>query len=375
MNDSQPLYKVNDKCYAPDTRGHIYLATIKKIDCSPSETQRYKLKYLVHFMGWNSRYDVWHTEDKLLPDTEETRSAAQQVQLQLKELKDRKKKKNLPPKQSKKNKKIKSEKVNGVIHRDSVEQKSPSYHERISKECHTLLDSCKLPVGLQNVLVQEYLYFSPLQGRQNNLNMADSKNRQHELPACIHVQRILHKFAKVSIREKKRVYCAKMDSSVVKKEISFMKQMYNDFVSDMCLLFDAALPKFFLYNFEREQYHRLLRPLENVPDEEPLEKETNHHDDVISGSSTVRENASMSQVYSGEYLLRMITRLPFILSSIKRDAANKEYSSMSILLKWKIAYRSQLNHLAKLISELVRFLDRYKSQMFKGKYLEGPTDE
>jgi hypothetical protein len=382
QNDIKTLFRVNDRCYAPDTRGHIYQATIKRIVSNPEVSQKITSKYLVHFMGWNSRYDLWLTEDKLLPDTEESRLAAQQVQIQLKELKNRKNKKTSPAKKPKEEKASTPDKRNGEALRDTMEL-SPSYREQVSKECQTLLDSCKLPVSLQNILVQEHLYFNPLlytntKGQQNNnKKKVDSNTGEQDLPADIHVQRILHKFAKVSIREKRRLYCAKLDKNVVRDEIVRMKQMYNNFANDMCLLFDAALPKCLLYNFEREQYHRLLlrRPCETLPEKEPLENKPNHNDTFSGCGNGTGSNRNvnvpmMSQVYSGEYLLRMITRLPFLLSSIKRDAADKKYSSMSIMLKWKVAYHGQINQLAKLMSELVCFLDKYKSQIFKGKYLE-----
>ena len=263
MTDIQPLYKVNDRCYAPDTRGHVYLATIKKIvpvNLEKSQ-QEHATKYLVHFMGWNSRYDLWLTENKLLPDTEESRLAAEGVQNQLKqELEIRKNKKNSPAQKSMEKKKSTSDKRNGESQDGSMELLSPNKNEDVSKECQILLDSCKLPVGLQSILVQEHLHFNPLatattKGPQNVQSSDSNRRREHDLPADINVHRILHKFAKVSIHEKKRQYCGNTDKNVVRDEIIIMKQIYKNFANDMCLLFDAALPKILLYNFEREQYH------------------------------------------------------------------------------------------------------------------------
>mmetsp|Transcript_8351 Transcript_8351/g.15754 ORF Transcript_8351/g.15754 Transcript_8351/m.15754 type:complete len:388 (-) Transcript_8351:77-1240(-) len=387
MKDIQPIYKVNDRCYAPDIRGHVYSATIKKIVHGYRETSMHEhaTKYLVHFMGWNSRYDLWITEDKLLPDTDESRLAAQQVQNQLKqEQNSRKNKKNAPVQKLTDKKKSNPEKRNRIYKDGSRELLSPNNDEDVSKECQILIDSCKLPIGLQNILVQEYLYLNPLgtktlKGQQKMRRLDSQKRREHDLPAGIHVHRILRKFAKVSIGEKTQQ--SNMDKNVVRDEIITMKQTYKDFARDMCLLFDVALPKFLLYEFEREQYHRLLRPLETLTDKETLENKSNRKGALgnrgagSGGSSGVNES-KMSQVYSGGYLLRLIIKLPFLLSSIQSEAsAKKKDSPSSILLKWKVAYHSQSMNVAKLMSELVCFLDTYKSQIFKGNYLPEHADE
>ena len=62
-----PLYERNEKVYAADECGDIYVATIKQIKIESGNLNP-SWKYLVHFKGWNSRHDRWLFASDILPD-------------------------------------------------------------------------------------------------------------------------------------------------------------------------------------------------------------------------------------------------------------------------------------------------------------------
>jgi len=100
-------FQPNDRCFAGSGgTGYVYLATIKQIAqlsyCDESEGVRWK--YLVHFNGWNSRYDQWMTEEKVFPDNEHYRAMAEKSQEELLEIEqNRKEKKSQAEKEKKRN--------------------------------------------------------------------------------------------------------------------------------------------------------------------------------------------------------------------------------------------------------------------------------
>lgn len=387
---AEPKYPIHHRCYAPDPRGHIYLATVKKIRANPrvlappvpfnglQNDGSSPFQYLVHFIGWNSRHDTWVNESDILPDNEDSRLAAEQVRLQLQQKqtkrgKSQKDASNVSEqgkmKKSKKSPKGKRHDVNDTNGTDSHKHGGDETNGCFeTKGTFMMPEMGCLPTALQNILVQEHLYFhshsfgTKQDDIHDNTDAAASSmlvRREHELPATIHVQRILNTFATYMVKRQIK--------NGGEEHSTHIQEKYEAFAHDVCHLFDALLPNFLLYDFERDQYQRLLQTIRNQQGGTPKCPWSHKSDGEIR---------SMSSLYSGEYLLRMIVRLPLILEALDQQATSTSQNhqthppSLSILSEWKVAYDGQIQNVNNLISELVHFLKKYKRQIFTGKYLK-----
>jgi len=79
-NLETPSFKVDDRVFAPDERGHLYLALIKKIKYETALIEgqyRSTWMYLVRFVGWSSTHDVWVRQNLIHVESEEIRIKAE----------------------------------------------------------------------------------------------------------------------------------------------------------------------------------------------------------------------------------------------------------------------------------------------------------
>jgi len=376
-------FQPNDRCFSggADGTGYVYLATIKQVArlsyCDETEGMRWK--YLVHFNGWNSRYDQWMTEEKVFPDNEHYRAMAENSQEQLQEIEqNRKEKKAHAEKEKKKN-------VDRRQSHSSTSQTEESLKKKRARppkeQCAMKMkESCELPITLKLVLVEEQSFINRL-GKTSAFTGFDRVSAEdlvparkiHDLPATIPVQRILKQFAKSTIKSKKQSQTKDEAATSINVDYEILQKRYKDFASHLSNLFDSILPKFLLYEFEREQYLSLCN-----------NNNTNKGPEA-DGAATESET-SMSNVYSGEFLLRMIVRLPFILSAMEATTkVNKSGSLVNengdtstqndLFADWYAKYMEEGEEVAETFSELVVFLQKNRDQIFKGKYRECQVNE
>ena len=381
-------FQPNDRCFAGSGgTDYVYLATIKQFAqlsyCD--ETKGPRWKYLVHFNGWNSRYDQWMTEEKVFPDNEHYRAMAEKSQEQLQEIEqNRKDKKAQAEKEKKRN--VERRQSHGSTSQTEESFKKKRGRPRPKEQCSIKMkECCELPITLKLVLVEEQSFINRL-GKTSAFTGFDRVSAEdlvparkiHDLPATIPVQRILKKFAKSTIKSKKHAQIKDEAGTSINVDYEILQKRYTDFASHLSSLFDSILPKFLLYEFEREQYLSLCKSNNN---------NKNNNGPEVDGAATESET-SMSNVYSGEFLLRMIVRLPFILSAMEATCTTKVNKSGSLVNEtgntttqkdffadWNAKYMEEGEEVAETIYELVVFLQKNRDQIFKGKYRQCQVNE
>lgn len=333
QDEKLPKYNINERCFAGDGHGNLYLATIKDMKgcCDTNDASISTWSYLIHFNGWNARHDKWMTEKDIFPDNEEHQKAASRTKEEMKKTEQARKEK----KQLQLAEKIKKRKATKSADENERKRGRPSKNETWS-----LQDYCELPLTLKIVVLEEQ---SVMYGH-NSLG----PTKVHILPATVTVSRILKQFVKTSTQSYVATNEQQSDQT---KNIETFKAKYKLFVSKLSKIFDVTLPKFLLYGHEWEQYASLNRQGEQKA--EPM---------------------SPNEIYSGEFLLRFIVRLPIILSSIENSFSDKSAQSiegeLNIFQKWLDSFKSDSEEFAILVRELIVFLQKHSDKIFKGKYRE-----
>jgi hypothetical protein len=254
-------------------------------------------------------------------------------------------------------------------------QKELSIMEDFQSILCLLENSCKLPKELQHILIKKQQTFKTV------------KSEGHDLPAKIHVKKILRGFVRFVKMEHEKQRARKQgvdgggdDDDGGGNDMCEVAKQYKAFARDLCVLFDALLPKFLLYDFERDQYHRIVmgtnRKTQNDGGSEPR--------NGTSGPSSSSSSSSMSKVYGGEFLLRMIVILPFLFSSIQSQSttvtgtgtatADHNHHGHAVLSQWKVACDCQIENVAKLLEELVSFLYNFRDEIFQQGHIDSTAE-
>lgn len=214
--------------------------------------------------------------------------------------------------------------------------------------------SFELPITLKIVLQEDQLqinnitYSAASSCSANDVESLTRGRKLHDLPSSISVSRILKQFVKESVKkqdkdDKKEV------TSQNSQSLETTKKKYKKFASDICDLFDVILPKFLLYSNEWYQYTYLC--CDKVK--------------IDAGED------SPSNFYSGEFLLRLIACLPVLFSSMKEftnENPNITGSKDNIFSIWREKFDLESDDFALMIYQLIVFLQKNCSKIFKGKY-------
>lgn len=216
----------------------------------------------------------------------------------------------------------------------------------------------ELPITLKIVLqedqqqINNITYPAPSSSSANDAETLTRGRKLHDLPSSISISRILKQFVKELVKKQEK-YDNKEVTSRNSQCMEMTKKKYKKFASDICELFDAILPKCLLYRDEWYQYIHLFCNKAKIDAGED----------------------SPSNLYSGEFLLRLIARLPVLFSSIKKFAdenPNIMGSKDNIFSIWIEKFDFESNEFALMISQLIVFLQKNCSKIFKGKY-RSPT--
>jgi mortality factor 4-like protein 1 len=230
MNDdfeSTPLlppFQVNDKVQSRDDNGSIwYDAVVKKIKYDSLQQQ---WQFLIHYQGWNSRYDQWHAPDSIripLPlDANDNAAvdAANDV--------------------SATNLSVAPQNDTALRKRHANNSPQPPSAELSPRKRRSpYTQYCALPFTLKTVLVDEW--------------------------DCLHRSRLLHVLpSPVPIRKVLQHFLKKKSNSDTEMMMAFERGLTD--------LFSSALPTILLYPLEKSQYHTVVVPL-LTPEEgkKPLE--------------------------------------------------------------------------------------------------------
>ena len=231
----------------------------------------------------------------------------------------------------------------------------PKKRGRPAKEAMIPFESFfELPITLRIVLQEDQLqinnitYSAPSSCSANDVETLTRGRKLHDLPSSISVSRILKQFVKESVKKQDK-HDKKEVSSQNNQSLEMTKKKYKKFASDICDLFDVTLPKFLLYSDEWYQYNYLC--CDKVK--------------IDAGED------SPSNLYSGEFLLRLIARLPVLFSSIKKftdENPNITGSKENIFSIWIEKFYLESEDFALMTHQLIVFLQKNCSKIFKGKY-------
>ncbi|GAX15359.1 mortality factor 4-like protein 1 [Fistulifera solaris] len=275
VRKSTPPFQIDQRVYAADKteKGAFYEAIIRKVRAlSPDEWE-----FLVHYQGWNARWDRWVSCDWLQPDTPENRLKYQQQQTQHNE------------------EKVSSAEKTNKKRKSSNEQPFTSRRRLSNTSCtrsvdlkYLYSDYCELPFTLKTVLVDEYEKITRCgwdckYRRDSPMKYTKPARMVHCLPAPVPVRKVLTHF-----RKRKLKYLAKQaEVSENTAPSAPTAEDIQTFCEQLELLFQKALPTLLLYPEERPQFEEF--------------------------KATVPDDANWIDYFGCEYLLRLYVRLPVLL--------------------------------------------------------------
>lgn len=347
--------QVDQKVFARE-KGQIYEATIKKINAkvSPYDDEKNYMEYLVHFKGWSQRHNKWLRESDILPNIEENvRLAAESKQKMKDAMNDRK---------EKKLKKIQADKEKKERKNRKLKRKGQPTDNL------TMEQNCELPFTLKIILVDDK---SKVTRRGRHVATGNDPDQLlgpnwipprlvHILPTAVTVEMILKAFSKSGIKviRKRKGNDEPFTEDEAKEALEF-----KAFSKEMIRLFNVMLPKFLLYREEQKQFRchvgeqRLKMENENPKDDEK----------------------SCSQIYGGEFLLRMLVHLPMYLSTLASVSSklrpDPTVPGNEILLQWRDLYQKEENNLGSKIRQLIVFLQKERKTCFKELYRKPTSSE
>ena len=423
------LYRVGDVVFAEDKSSMLWEAIIKNCKLQPtnsknkkspsspstsaggsSATRTHEWKYLVHYQGWNARWDRWTDGSDLRPDDPQVRAEAtrrhDEAAEREREHKARQKEKREQQRSASSSSAAAARKrkksvdggaemsddaasdgnatasKSGKRRRMASPATSKSRSEAAgppSKECvqTTLETCCALPFTLRTILVDDKAKITRM-GQYVASGYDDVRcvpnwkppRMVHVLPSALPVKTVLQKFwkeKKKSTKEKAKA-AARMannkeeeeeaisdysdleagDIAGIKERQAALETKWKNVLQGIIDLFDDALAPFLLYNQERAHY------LAAKMDPNVL------RGGVEDGDGDGVAAQSASDVYGAELLLRLFVRLPQI-------AASSSCQSVETPL---FSDRASLTSFADCMSDLIVYLQKNKVVCFKGRYRE-----
>lgn len=279
----RPPFQVDQRVYAADKENKeaFYEAVIRKVRIVSHD----EWAFLVHYQGWNARWDRWVSSDWLLPDTPENRHKYQQTQ--------QNEEKSLPVENKvAKKRKAQTEQSSSTRRRFSATSCSRSV------DLYLYSDYCELPFTLKTVLVDEYekitrCGWDSKDRRDSPMKYSKPARMVHCLPATVPVRKVLNHF-----RKKKLKALANLTSENA-APCGPTAEDIQSFCDQLGQLFQNALPTLLLYPEERPQFEELKK--------------------------TVPDDTLWMDLFGCEYLLRLYVRLPALLQLEKHSIETTRY--------------------------------------------------
>lgn len=288
MMEQPPPFAVDQRVYCRDNQGggasggggggFIYPALVKRI----ALVQPHEYKFWVHYLGWNARHDAWRSAYDLLEDSVETQQLYRQQEANNRTITTTATT-DTSTSSRKRNKSTLSPNRSSPSHnkRSTTSLRKQQQPISSSRTTTTVHDDCALPWTLQTVLVEEW----------EKINRPPHIRQLHPLPAKTTVHAILQHFAQ-------------------RQQQNQEETKVNQYVQGLTTLFEQALPICLLYPQERIQYQNLM---------------THHHHPSSTTTTTMTTTDAtttalpLTQWYGGEYLLRLLVRLPHIMTHMNPD--------------------------------------------------------
>lgn len=367
-------------------------------DSSPPQS---KWSYLIHFVGWNSRWDKWVPESGLYVDSAEHRKKALDSKQQQKEswkqhlkLKKGKKKKQgkaFRKEESSNDDKLESKEfkttTKNIKNDNPAKQKSTNsmtkkrkkdnLDDRRSTHDSSSIPLCEnLPLTLKIELVndEEQIMrlgsvtshgYDPLPPTQPSSPSSEEFSEPTigrllpQLPCKLTVHQVLNDYLMQKLQNNKlsrlasqstplpTVQSQEPQSNISNSDETKLKNSHKSwthFISSLLLLFDRTLPHILLYPPERIQFL------------------------LFQESAKLRP----CEIYGCQYLLRFFTRLPHLFSQL--DFQHEEQSNppketnCSTLVMVQQRFKNKISNIHEKINDLIRYLQQNKSKCFRFKY-------
>jgi mortality factor 4-like protein 1 len=267
-------FAIDEKVYVREDE-NFYVGTVKQARISSSnnndsETERTTWSFLVHFTGWNSRWDRWVGVDQMYKDTLENRIRCS-------------------ANHNSNNKRSSSRSSTEPLTRKRTTAAAGSSGggtRAAAMNARDYIDACELPCTLKTVLVDDHerITAAPLCEDQ-----VRPRRMVHVVPAAVSIAKVLHHF------------CRRKAKEILKNDATANVSSVQHFETGLAELFDEALPKCLLYPQERPQHDRVV-------EEQKLKKAT-------------EPPKRLCELYGCEFLLRLYVRLPALLltATTKRE--------------------------------------------------------
>ncbi|KAK2563162.1 Male-specific lethal 3-like protein [Acropora cervicornis] len=215
-----PKYVVGEKvlCYEPDPNKArvLYESKVLEVDITRDDKGKRVPEYFIHFNGWNRSWDRWVVEDQVMKDSESNR--AFMIKLHDQALKARKKKRRLTQNSESKD----SDGANKSETKSSVSETAENPE----------LPKIEIEIPSQLKLkLEDDCYF------------IKRKKKLVQLPRTPNVGQILNE------------YFAHYMNFYPGQSFNLIKEVMDG----LRIYFDFTLPTLLLYNFEREQYHTVMK--------------------------------------------------------------------------------------------------------------------
>ena len=293
---------------------HQYFeAVVRQVRHHPHLTGNGRWTFLIHFKGWNARYDRWMAASQLVADTPESR---QHYEQQLKKVESKRQAEVEAQKQKQLAKKQRKQPPTAKPKTTPASAVSQSFPD------DSLVST--LPFTLKIVLTEEWESINRRGYEAISVTTASAKFKGsypsrsvHVLPAAVTIRQLIKHFEKKMRKdfkhkqEKELQRRASQQDPVqendnakneaqqqqqqqqqqqLEKAVNQNKVEVRQFCSGLAKLFEEALPKCLLYAQERPQYQHYV-----------LDKRERG------------EKVSLLDIYGCEFLLRLIVRLPILL--------------------------------------------------------------
>lgn len=336
-------------------------------------------EYLVHYLGWSSRWDKWLADPDLLEDTPANRAMAQ-VDKEKAKKKERERKEKAKEKERAKAERKKARKLQEENRkRDADDMEDDDEYEDAGP---TIEDYCALPFTLKTVLVDDRDKIRTAAGWADELcppeddaawGSDEEEGREgwrpprlvHSLPAPITIRKVLKGYVKLKKQEAAAEAAKVLDAAEEKDSgedegetsaaakaaasaaVSAAEAEARGFVEGVAALFNDALPVCLLYEEERAQYASTMA-------------EARESRDVEANGTTPPLGAA--DLYGCEHFLRLFVRLPALFSVMSSRSGGSDRTSAAV------------EELGPWVADLIVFLQKNRNACFKGRY-RAPMDK
>ncbi|CAB9525680.1 Chromatin modification-related protein [Seminavis robusta] len=284
---------------------------IRQVRHHPHLTGDSSWSFLIHFKGWNARYDRWITASELLPDTPDHRQRFEEQQQQEEH-------KRQAEKEAQKQEQLRKQQRKKELKAAQQQQQAPV--------AEIADGGLVLPFTLKTVMVEEWEkinrkgYDAPYGYDKDLLQTANDNSDSttisqgpprsvHALPATVTIRQLLKHFEKKT--RKQWLEKQQQQQPPDETKTNQIKQEIRQFCKALGRLFENALPVCLLYEQERPQY-------------------TFH----IERHQQENNNSAISplDVYGCEFLLRLLVRLPQLMPSNNQNNAARSTALLQDLI-------------------------------------------